>query len=282
MRIHRYWATADFETQGGAVGTLRRGSDVSQADAQQRADDAARAYANSGTDYLDWYEYHAANKPEAIVDEVLDERGVRAGAVTIGVSGCLVLNTATLVFVDVDDAPAQTKSDGGLLGRLFGKKAPPAPSPIERSLEALHGWIGEDASRGARVYRTSAGLRYLLTSPAMEPSAPETAALLDRLHADPLYRRLCTAQGCYRARLTPKPWRVPGAPRTRIGPPDERGDPPASYHAFKDAYDHACDGYATCALEEQLGDQTPRSPSDGLLIRMHDEMTRAESGDPLA
>jgi hypothetical protein len=45
------------------------------------------------------------------------------------------------------------------------------------------------------------------------------------LRSDPNYMELCGVQKCYRARLTPKPWRDDGEPThvceldARIGPP---------------------------------------------------------------
>jgi len=61
-----------------------------------------------------------------------------------------------------------------------------------------------------RVYRTFAGCRVACTSRpfAWAVDAWQAERLMRFLDADPKYAALCGKQKCYRARLTPKPWRV--------------------------------------------------------------------------
>ena len=61
---------------------------------------------------------------------------------------------------------------------------------------------------GVRVYRTAAGLRVMVTGAASPPSSDRARALLTELGSDPLYVELCATHDSYRARLTPKPFRV--------------------------------------------------------------------------
>ena len=61
---------------------------------------------------------------------------------------------------------------------------------------------------GVRVYRTAAGLRVPVTGAAAPPASDRARALLTELGSDPLYVELCSTHDSYRARLTPKPFRI--------------------------------------------------------------------------
>jgi hypothetical protein len=65
-----------------------------------------------------------------------------------------------------------------------------------------------------RVYRTHSGCRVICTSTTIPWQ--EMGWLAERfmrfLRGDPKYIELCQVQKCYRARLTPKPWRDNGEP----------------------------------------------------------------------
>lgn len=59
---------------------------------------------------------------------------------------------------------------------------------------------------GLRVYRTPMGLRLLGTHAPM--SSVDALPALQQLSNDACYIRLCQQQGCFRARLSGKPWRM--------------------------------------------------------------------------
>lgn len=61
---------------------------------------------------------------------------------------------------------------------------------------------------GFRVYRTRGGLRYLCTTHHFNAGWDIEDKLLRFLYSDPRYRGICKSQKVFRARLTPKPWRV--------------------------------------------------------------------------
>ncbi|KAG1246597.1 hypothetical protein G6F68_014572 [Rhizopus microsporus] len=68
-----------------------------------------------------------------------------------------------------------------------------------------------------RAYRTPAGLRVLAMHATFPPEDEQLQAVFKALGADTLYARMCRLQHCFRARLTPKPWRV--GLKHRIRPP---------------------------------------------------------------
>lgn len=119
------------------------------------------------------------------------------------------LETKTLAIVDVaaatDDVRAERKFGWTLFAVMFGATASHSRQAREVDpLAPLRAWVAEDASRGARVYRTVDGFRFLITAPPFDPASAESDALLERLGGDPDYRSFCRTQARYRAHLTPK------------------------------------------------------------------------------
>ncbi len=196
-----------------------RGSDLSVDDARtsarMAAEEVAARAAQSGEPPRA-YLYGERPMREEVVRELAAGDGGPAAVVTRNSFGCLVLNTARVMFVDVDlPGSRQATSSGGWLARLLGRGGQGAGDGAEaRALERLDAWVRTHPGTGFRVYRTRAGLRYLETSGLHEPASDRAEALLGALGCDPLYVRLCRAQQSFRARLTPKPWRcgIVGAP----------------------------------------------------------------------
>ena len=59
-----------------------------------------------------------------------------------------------------------------------------------------------------RVYRTAAGLRLIEVSRLWNPRSEDTRDLMRDLRCDTAYIAMTARQNCFRARLTPKPWRA--------------------------------------------------------------------------
>lgn len=281
MRVARFWARAsagDDGYQRGAWGSsdtsLDEAMDTAICLAEQR-----RAEVLAADDWgLHQYEYERHDMPEPIVRDVHNQDGDRIAAVTINRYGARVLNTARLAFVDVDLEPPAPAP--GFIGRLLGRRAP-ATDGAERAIARLREWAGNGSGNGARVYRTAAGLRYLLTSPAMEPTSDETKQLMATLGADPLYARLCNAQRSFRARLSPKPWRlgIRGTPKLTYEKLAEASEP---VNEWLRNYEQACKGYSVCDLIDQVGNTRPPDDDTARLITLHDDLAGVDSKLPLA
>lgn len=283
MKIYRYWAKreARLTSPGGGVAydlVIRRGSDQSEAHAMRLVDEAlarVRQRVEINNEDLDWYEYAQHARPEPIIEDIVDESGNVAARVTLNAAGCQVLNTARLAFVDVDIPKPRA------LRRIFSRRRTDSESVLEDRLDRLRAWAESEAS-GARVYRTAGGLRYCLPNAPMDPTSDQTAAFMRDLDADPLYASLCKHQECFRARLTPKPW------RTSVGRPPARltrevlgsGDP--EVEAWLEAYASASEPLATCQWIEDVGACVPWSAEAGRVLDMHDGVTGAMSAKPLA
>jgi hypothetical protein len=134
-----------------------------------------------------------------------------------------------------------------------------------------------------RVYRTPAGLRLLALHRTFEPREAATAAAFEALGVDPTYSRMCINQNCFRARVSPKPWRM-GMQRLR--PPytaawrPEQAELP-SRRAWIAAYDRAATRYSSCRYLETLGFGSPHRDAERVR-RLHDQMCQAERELPLA
>lgn len=151
-----------------------------------------------------------------------------------------------------------------------------ARARVVRALERRPDWQ-------ARIYRTPAGLRVLVVHRRFDPTSPEVAAFFQDLGSDPIYVRMCTRQRCFRARVSPKPWRV-GIdrhlrPRPGIWPVNPARLPERTQ--WLTAYDHASSGYASCRYLETLG-RGAEDPVAAGVRHLHDELSRALTSLPTA
>lgn len=132
----------------------------------------------------------------------------------------------------------------------------------------------------ARVYKTAAGYRLMITTVGFEAGSPQSETLLQQFGSDPLYVRLCKMQESFRARLTPKPWRcgmcVPPVTFPFETPRDE-----ARFREWAAKYESAASRYATCRYITSVGPSAV-DPAFPDLIDYHDQQTRATSELQLA
>ena len=188
-----------------------------------------------------------------------------------------------------DAVPPQVRSVlKGIFGGSRSEPAAPAPTPPPAapqggrgaaSIATLRQWLTSHPDWRVRVYRTHSGLRYLVTHALFGPNEADAQQTMRALGADPQYIQLCSAQKSFRARLTPKPWRI-GMETPPVRFPYES---PADERAMRDweaRYNAASSGYATCEFVEELGGGTEH-PEVAPLRALHDEHARATSGLPL-
>ena len=175
--------------------------------------------------------------------------------------GVQVLNSTSLCFVDVDDVPL---SFGETVRGWFGNKL----TPEDKLLSIVRTLCEQNSSLGARVYRTHNGWRIMLTGKDLAPVSPRMKQLFAALHADPLYASMCERQQCWRARLTPKPYRVgvTGFPR----PVDSESIHSVESQEWIARYEEACAGKAVCRLVDCIG-----RPVSGPVVELHDQLTQA-------
>jgi hypothetical protein len=128
---------------------------------------------------------------------------------------------------------------------------------------------------GYRLYETYQGARVIVLGKSFNPRDGETKRMMDEFNCDPLYTRLCIKQGCYRARLTPKPYRMKmSAYKVRF--PREGDD--SEFQRWLTSYEAESRNFCVCRLIEQMGES--HSLDDA--VRLHDEITGVSYRQPLA
>jgi hypothetical protein len=218
------------------------------------------------------------------LDELIVD-GDQVLAVTRNRYGAEVLNTDRILIADIDLPELEARATGGLIRRLFRRQAaesdPSAEPPlvVER-LGVLENWARANPGLGVIVYRTASGLRAFVTGVDEPATSSRGEQILAELGADPIYRELCRAHGTFRARLTPKPWRLPRlkAPRERW--PFPPGPAEGRFQRWLAGYDAAARGFAVCRRLATHG-PTP-SGSEAQIIQLHDDRTRVNTALPLA
>jgi hypothetical protein len=285
MKIARFWERSEMEItsrDGNRFPISGWGwSETSREEALRRSRDSVQnisARLTSGAGFPDAYGY--ANRPrrEEIVEEITNDDGELIAFITRNHYGSLVLNTARLMFIDVD-VPVQPPGSGFIrfFKQLFGK---PSPLPAEIVRAKIADAAAKFPTLTFRVYRTLAGFRIAVVSKRISPKSAEAAELFQAFGADPLYVTLCSNQESFRARLTPKHWRC-GIEKPPTEFPFETAQARTRIDIWKDAYDRGCSGFAACHLVEQIGSESATS-ENARLIRLHDSASKADSQLQLA
>jgi hypothetical protein len=285
MKIPPFWARATDGTVA-AFGWSFSSADEAQLNAQERLGTiAARLRSGDLPPHGDQY-YCVYPVREPIMREFRDSEGNVSALITRNSYGALVLNAARALFVDVDfpDPEPQTVPPGtGFFARLFGgsKPEPTRSNDLEQQvLQRAEDWSRQYPGWCWRVYRTKAGVRLLATHALFSPGDPIVERVFDAMETDPLYRRLCKVQECFRARLTPKPWRCDYY-ADDIGWPFPNEATERAYSYWESGYLDRCQKWATCELITSTGSQ-PVHPALTEIVTFHDQATRITSGLPLA
>jgi hypothetical protein len=140
---------------------------------------------------------------ERIVAEAGGTPGEPAAMLARGAAGETVLYSARAAIVDVAEGAAGAPLGWTVFSVMFGASSPGRRSGADEPPRGLREWLAADPARGARVYRTGGGFRYLLTAAPLDPASAEADRTLRRLGAEPRERRRCRERHAYRAVLEP-------------------------------------------------------------------------------
>jgi hypothetical protein len=277
MKTYKYWQVLE-ETATGADGhryALRAwgGSDIDASDAMaaavvRLAEMHEHVKSRGGLRHAAEYEYGTGVLREERLALLAGTDAAPEAVLTRNRYGAPVLNARRLFIADIDFAPAKPSL------KFWSKPADPA----DAALEAVRAWSGAKGA-AVRAYRTPAGLRVIRTDRAVDVESGEAMDDLQSLGSDPLYRSLCRRQGCFRARLGPKPWRAGLAAPTGHFPRDAAGQ--ATFREWLAQYEETARDYAACRFVESMG-------SGGIaadlapLVQVHDEQSGALSERELA
>lgn len=265
MKFYRFWTRHRSQPAGCDFAVTELGfSNESPEDALQvareRAVRTAQRLAGSMSRSAEPGYYPDRPIREEIIDSFRDG-DQQVAVITRNGYGSLVLNASDVLFADVDLPPTRAS----LWGRLLGKKPVDPAADLVANIEQQ---CAADPHLGMRLYRTCQGFRCLVTSRRYQPQGPEANALLVALHSDPRYIQLCRHQECFRARLSPKPWRMglgqPPHPFPYSSPAQQQ-----AHQQWLTQYDQAAHGFATCELVGSYGnpqiDDSIRS-----IVELHD------------
>ena len=233
--------------------------------------------------------------------------------ITRNIYGALCLNTPDVLFADIDyplevastlpvkllllvmgigfavgwltDLMFWIGSAGILLGfvvlgitTLVQKvKRAKQPTPEALAMEKVKEYLSANADANLRVYKTPLGLRVLFMHKLFDPSSDDTMSILTKLDSDAIYIQMCKNQQCFRARVSPKPWRI-GIERLTPRPgvwPISKDRLPARQH-WVEAYTEKAENYAACEFWQQLGSSLTH-PKAEKVRQLHDELSQAAS-----
>ncbi|GAB2689166.1 hypothetical protein [Thalassiella azotivora] len=292
MRVPRFWVSADGEDVDprGRPWRLRvwGWSSESAADAAQVAAERLRVVLERvrqgtvGAGGRD--DYYPRTPPREEVLRTVEVGGDVVAYVTRNRYGAMVLTTDRVLVADVDrDLAPPRPSLWSRVRRRLGDARPQEPvADLEReALDDVRRWARSHPELGVRTYRTAAGLRVLVTGSGAVPGSELSEQVLADLGTDRVYVALCGAHGSYRARLTPKPWRIGlTSPRRHWPAPDDATE--QAFARWLTRYDTARTGYATCRLLAVDGPQPDAGSPEAVVVAVHDDASGVGSDLPLA
>ena len=298
-------------------------SDISQEEAQANAEKRAaeaieRIHMGETLRRLDRIDSYGTEEGIPIREEVVTRQGNIA--VTRNSYGSLCLNTPNVFFADVDatwEGELTVRPRGCLLIVLIGigvgiwQKSVPLGVGIvlatswvwylvigwinqrhrplgearvkEENLAAIRKFSATHPQWHLRVYETPAGYRILAMHDVFDPLGETSKNALQALNSDKRFARLCALQSCFRARVSPKFWRIGYKPKEPL---------PKSKWPFRPehvprritwvaGYEVLATQFASCRFVERLGSHDVH-PDAEAVRELHDTLCQANSTLPLA
>jgi len=160
------------------------------------------------------------------------------------------------------------------LSRFFGKPQPEFPPAVEdiKQFQKAH------PEFTIEVYETSAGYRIFITNQFIASDSDKARTLFQSLPIDPLYVVLCKAQSCFRARLTPKPWRIdmPDPDRSCRFPRAPENE--SRHQQWLSSYQSKSKPFAVAKPIATFG-QTPQHSELAVIMSIHDRYALQENSE---
>jgi hypothetical protein len=288
--------------------------------AEQRAREACERLAAEKDSFMRWEPRVGYSGADGVPirEEIVSRHGETV--ITRNSYGALCLNTPDVMFVDVDEGSDNAgclrgcliflllAAGGFWLGSVIHSWMLGFPFLIAAAwlgiwfnelldaaiLRRRGGWtaiarrqvdqfIHDRPDWNIRLYRTPAGFRLLVMHRTFDPGSEEVAEIFKAAGTDNVYSTMCRVQKCFRARVTPKPWRIgmsgKGRPHRRTWPvPPEAL---AARREWEQVYERMADGYAACRFLGDFGNG-PVHASARAVQDLHDRLSKAESGLPEA
>lgn len=237
MRIFKYWAEYTtnlningFKQESKAIGGSDFSVDAAKKEARLKLEKAQKIIDGN----LKKDENYEVDIVEEIIDKIDDDN-----IVTRNRYGALVLNSKHLMFIDIDDYhPSFFET---LFKRGKNRKAL-LLDKIKKTIQQK-----EFNRLGFRVYETFKGYRVIVTNKSFEPRSKASNKIMNTFKADWLYKYMCNRQNCYRARLTPKPYRIKQK-GIKVVFPNRNSEEEQQMINWIVEYNNLSKNYATCKL----------------------------------
>jgi hypothetical protein len=159
--------------------------------------------------------------------------------------------------------------------RRAGGSEQMARDRITAFLKTHSGW-------NLRLYRTPAGLRVMAVHDLFDPTSATVQECFEALGVDPIFARMCVRQQCFRARVSPKPWRISISRHLRpatVWPIDPARLP--ERQRWVEEYEQAAQKFAACKFIEALGSGVVH-PAVADVQQIHDELCQVNRDIPIA
>ena len=241
-------------------------------------------------------------------------------AITRNSYGSLCLNTPNVLFADVDAewrGELGMKSPGCIAIILLGigvgiwqssvlkgvllisaslwlwsfindqinrRRRPAAEANLKQeNLNAIRAFSNKYPEWHLRVYETPAGHRLLAMHDVFDPQGDVAKSALNELNTDQRFAKLCALQACFRARVSPKYWRMGYKPKESL--PKSKWPFPHEHLSVRKTwiagYDAIAPKFASCRFLERLGSQTVHPDAEAVRI-LHDQLCQSDTSLPLA
>jgi|GEM_PF-412938 len=208
MKFAKYWEKQDVAVSEKVFGksaisvwgASNESSQAAKKNVEKRLA-AMQAFLGGDFDKNDEYEYWMDFVKEEIIDEIKSNDDRVLAILSRNSYGATVLNTDSVLFGDIDVPPSS------FIDRILEKFGKPLKDKTYY-LKNIEKYQESHPNLSFRVYETHSGLRFIVTNRTFSPRDSVVREMFTDLNVDPLYMRLCQQQECFRARLSPKPWRV--------------------------------------------------------------------------
>ncbi|MCH8475533.1 MAG: hypothetical protein LAT55_09930 [Opitutales bacterium] len=281
MNIPQYWAkekTSGKDPYGRPMEIAAWGwSSVSEDDAREVSRARAQKIFAKGFERRKdpFYDYGETPLREEVLDRYQQE-GKEYAVLTCNRYGALVLNTAKAFFLDIDFPPIEAKGILDFVLTAFSRNRRNQRENHRQipAMDMVREWFRQNPGRSARVYRTKAGLRLLFTDRLYDPEEEMVLNTFEGLDADPLYQQLTKNQKIFRARVSPKPWRI------SLGRMPGENAGIRERTRWMERYHGKTKDYAVVQHLETIGPE-PRDPEIAQVVQLHDSLAMNQ-GKPLA
>lgn len=278
MKFAKYWKSVEVSLDkkmvffGATKATIWGASNESADDAARNADSRANSFIkiiSSKEPDFNEYDYWNGYIREEVIEEVLSSDDRVIAVLTRNYYGALVLNSESVFFGDID------VDEGGFFSRfleVFGKAKKDKTYYIKKVQE----FQKANTQYTLNIYETFAGLRVVITNALFDSNSPVVDGIFKALDTDPLYVTLCKYQSCFRARLSPKPWRINMERPPKRFPWNSQRDE-SDFSKWLRSYEYKSKNFGVVKLLHTFG--TDQSNSDvARVLAIHDDYACTSNG----